>query len=80
MEKWIAHLDASQDATHVPASDLYWYIEKLQEVKLLVEGITLRDRLDLKPPLIELSDTIIARLDRDENHQREKIPVSVRNR
>jgi hypothetical protein len=79
MEKWIAYLDASQGVTHVATSDLYWYIEKLQEVKLLVEGITQRDRFDLKSPLIELSYTILVRLERDEGHQREKVPVSVRN-
>jgi len=80
MEKWIAYLDASQDATHIPISDLYWYIEKLQEVKLLVESITTRNRFDLKPMLVELSSTVLARLERDEVPQREKIPVAVRNR
>lgn len=80
MEKWITYLDASQGATHIPTGDLYWYIQKLQEVKLLVESITTRNRIDLRPVLIDLSSTILVRLEKDQVYQREKIPVSIRNR
>ena len=79
MEKWIAYLDASQGATHIPTGDLYWYIEKLQEVKLLIERVTTMNRFDLRPVLIDLSHTILTRLEKDESNHREKVPVTVRN-
>lgn len=73
MEKWIAVLDASQGATHLPAADLYWYIEKLQEVKLLLEGISIRNRSDLKDPLEELCSIILCKLAHDQvDHQQRK--------
>lgn len=67
MEKLIVTLDVHQGEYRTPTSvDLYWYIQKLQEVELMVDGITNRQRSDLRIPLDELCASIVLRLEKDE--------------
>ena len=67
MEKLITRLDIYQGKYHVSmGADLYWYIQKLQEVELLMEGVMLRKRNDLRQRLDELCAAIAFRLEKDE--------------
>jgi hypothetical protein len=67
MEKLIARLDTFQGKHRMSmGADLYWYIQKLQEVELLVEGVAFRNREDLKKRLDELCTQIRFRLEKDE--------------
>ena len=69
MEKLIARLEDFQGEYHVSmGADLYWYIQKLQEVNLLMEGVIFRKRNDLKQRLDELCATISLRLEKDEDN------------
>lgn len=68
MEKLITRLDTYQGEHHVSmGADLYWYIQKLQEIELLTESVLLRNRVDLKQQLDELCATITFRLEKDED-------------
>jgi hypothetical protein len=67
MEKLIVTLDIHQGEYRTPTRvDLYWYIQKRQEVELMVDGILNRQRSDLRIPLDELCASITSRLDKDE--------------
>lgn len=67
MEKLITCLDNLQGEHRMTmGADLYWYIQKLQEVELLMEGVMFRDRNDLKQRLDELCATVSFRLEKDE--------------
>jgi hypothetical protein len=67
MEKLITRLDTFQGKHRMSmGADLYWYIQKLQEVELLVEGVAFRNREDLKKRLDELCTQICFRLEKDE--------------
>lgn len=67
MEKLIIHLDIRQGELRIPVDvDLYWYIQKLKEVELLVEGVTIRQRDDLRRPLDDLCASILFKLKKDE--------------
>ena len=69
MEKLIARLEDFQGEHHVSmGADLYWYIQKLQEVELLMDGVIFRNRSDLKQRLDELCATISFRLKKDEDN------------
>jgi hypothetical protein len=67
MEKLITRLDSFQGKHRVSmGADLYWYIQKVQEVELLLEGVAFRNREDLRKRLDELCSVITFRLEKDE--------------
>lgn len=69
MEKLITQLDNFQGEHRMPmGADLYWYIQKLQEVELLMDSVIFRNRSDLKQRLDELCATISFRLEKDEDN------------
>lgn len=73
MEKLIVTLDFQQGEYRTPMSvDLYWYIQKLQEVELMVDGINNRQRSDLRIPLDELCANIMLKLEKDEEQFRHR--------
>jgi hypothetical protein len=67
MEKLITDLDIRQGEHRMPiGADLYWYIQKLQEIELMIDGVLNRQRNDLKQPLEDLCTIIMFRLEKDE--------------
>lgn len=69
VEKLIEELEIVQQKYRVTIGvDLYWYIQKLQEFKLVREQLSLRQNQLLQDYMESISNQLLLRLDADEQH------------